>query len=401
MKVSIFTPTHKTDYLEELYTTIKDQVHKERERIVLCNNWATIPARVRADERIRAYEFPEEIKNIGYRKNKACELAIWDILLEADHDDLLTPDCLEKVVKAFEENPQVGFVYSDNAKLWPFTPYNPAYWRKSPYHLEREWEQLPVMPSQPITPHTLGYIRFLPDHVRAWRRTTYEAIGWHNKDLEVCDDQELLIRTYLHTEFYHIPEALYIYRITGDNTSINHKNQLVQQKNYELYNKYIYQLAEKRAEKNNLRKIDVCGGFSKPYWYESIDLYNGDITADLNKKRPIADNSVGVVRAHDAMEHLVNKEHTMKEIYRILAPGWILLSSTPSTDGRGAFQDPTHVAFWNQNSFRYWIKWREQPKYIHNTDHLFWESALYTRFPSDRHKEHNISYVQANLYKPL
>ena len=26
---------------------------------------------------------------------------------------------------------------------------------------------------------------------------------------------------------------------------------------------------------------------------------------------------------------------------------------TPSTDGRGAFQDPTHVSFYNENSFWY------------------------------------------------
>ncbi len=29
--------------------------------------------------------------------------------------------------------------------------------------------------------------------------------------------------------------------------------------------------------------------------------------------------------------------------------GWFL-SQTPSTDGRGAFQDPTHVSMWNSNS---------------------------------------------------
>lgn len=399
MKVSIFTPTHKTDYLEELYTSIKEQSHKERERIVICNNGAKIPARVRSDERIRAFEFPEWSTNIGYWKSKACELALGDILLEADHDDLLTPDCLEEVVKAFEENPNVGFVYSDNAKLWPFVPYNPKYGREM-YHHERNGEQLPAMKSLPEIPNNLAYIRFLPDHVRAWRRATYEAVGWHNPLLEVCDDQELMIRTYLYTEFFHIPKVLYIYRITWENTSLDKKNQLVQQKTVEIYDQYIYKIAKKRAEKNNLRKIDLCGWIDPEPWYRSIDIMNWDIIADLNKKRPLEDNSVGVIRAHDAIEHLVDKEHTMKEIYRVLAPGGILLSSTPSTDGRWAFQDPTHVAFRNENSFRYWIKGRVQPKYIYNTEYLFAESRLYTWFPSDRHRQHNISYVQANLFKP-
>lgn len=401
MLVSIFTPTHKTDYLVELYTSIKNQTYQDWERIIVCNNWAILPEVMLNDKRIvsvRAVEF-EENKNIGYRKNKACSMATGEILLEADHDDLLTLDCLEEVVKAFEENPNVGFVYSDNAKLGKFVPYNPHYGREM-YHHEREGKQLPAMKSLPENPNNLSYIRFLPDHVRAWRKTVYDSIGWHNPWMEVCDDQELLIRTYLATDFLHIPKVLYIYRITWENTSIDKKNQLIQQKTVEIYDQYIYKIAEKRAEKNNLRKIDLCWWIDPAPGYRSIDIANGDIIADLNEKRPLEDGSVGVIRAHDAMEHLVDKEHTMKEIYRVLAPWWILLSSTPSTDGRWAFQDPTHVAFWNENSFWYWIKWRVQPKYIYNTEHLFMESRLYTRFPSDRHRQHNISYIQANLSKP-
>ncbi len=34
----------------------------------------------------------------------------------------------------------------------------------------------------------------------------------------------------------------------------------------------------------------------------------------------------------------------------------------PSTDGRGAFQDPTHVSFWNINSFMYYSI--EFPSYL-------------------------------------
>lgn len=401
MKISIFTPTHNIQYLEELYTSIKNQTHQDWERIILFNNWATKPERVSKDKRIigiKAVAF-EESKNIGYRKKHACSVATGEILLEADHDDMLTPDCLEEVAKAFEENPNVWFVYSDNAKLWPFVPYNPIHgWEM--YHYQWEWEQLPAMKSLPENPNNLWYIRFLPDHVRARRKNVYDAIGWHNQDLEVCDDQELMIRTYLVTDFLHIPKVLYIYRITWENTSIDKKNQLIQQKTVEIYDQYIYKIAEKRADKNNFRKIDLCWGIDPAPGYRSIDIANGDIIADLNKKRPLEDGSVWVIRAHDAMEHLVDKEHTMKEIYRVLAPWGILLSSTPSTDGRWAFQDPTHVAFWNENSFRYWIKSRVQPKYIYNTEYLFMESRLYTRFPSDRHRQHNISYVQANLFKP-
>jgi SAM-dependent methyltransferase len=103
-----------------------------------------------------------------------------------------------------------------------------------------------------------------------------------------------------------------------------------------------------------------------------------------------------VIRAHDALEHIKNQQLLMSEIHRVLCPGGILLSQTPSTDGRGAWQDPTHVSFWNQNSFWYWT--RMQAKYIHNTK-MFRECKLSTEFPSDWHKENNIPYVIAHLEK--
>ena len=45
----------------------------------------------------------------------------------------------------------------------------------------------------------------------------------------------------------------------------------------------------------------------------------------------------------------------IEEIYRVLKPGGLFTSMTPSTDGRGAFQDPTHVSFWNRNSWLYFM----------------------------------------------
>jgi hypothetical protein len=36
----------------------------------------------------------------------------------------------------------------------------------------------------------------------------------------------------------------------------------------------------------------------------------------------------------------------MNECYRLLAHGGMLLSFTPSTDGRAAFQDEAHLWFW-------------------------------------------------------
>jgi len=74
---------------------------------------------------------------------------------------------------------------------------------------------------------------------------------------------------------------------------------------------------------------------------------------DLSKPWPWANDSIDYVLARDIIEHLPDKIHTMNEIYRVLKPGGIADVEVPTTDGPGAFQDPTHISYWNRNSFKY------------------------------------------------
>ena len=48
------------------------------------------------------------------------------------------------------------------------------------------------------------------------------------------------------------------------------------------------------------------------------------------------------------------KVFVIEEIYRVLKSGGRFEHLTPSTDGRGAFQDPYHLSFWNINSWHYY-----------------------------------------------
>jgi SAM-dependent methyltransferase len=199
----------------------------------------------------------------------------------------------------------------------------------------------------------------------------------------------------LHTKVKLIKDVLYIYRITGDNTWIE-KNQKIQSGTVELYNKYAYQLAERWAELEGLEKIDLGGGFNSPAGYKTVDLKNADIITDISKGIPLPDNSCGVVRAHDILEHLPDKQFIIAEIYRVLADGGWLLVSVPSSEGYGAHQDPTHISYWNKNSFWYWTR-QEFAKYIYNDTIKFQEFRLETIFPSEFHKQNNIPYTVANL----
>lgn len=75
--------------------------------------------------------------------------------------------------------------------------------------------------------------------------------------------------------------------------------------------------------------------------------------ADLSKPWPWEDSSIEHIRAHDIIEHLPAKIHTMNEAWRVLQRGGTFEIAVPTTDGPGAWQDPTHVSYWNRNSFMY------------------------------------------------
>lgn len=80
------------------------------------------------------------------------------------------------------------------------------------------------------------------------------------------------------------------------------------------------------------------------------------LVCDLNKDWPIATSSCSFIRAHDIIEHLHDKIHTMNELWRVLKPFSVVEIVVPTTDGTGAFQDPTHVSYWNRRSFLYYEK---------------------------------------------
>jgi SAM-dependent methyltransferase len=111
--------------------------------------------------------------------------------------------------------------------------------------------------------------------------------------------------------------------------------------------------------------IDLGCGTDKAEGFIGVDVVAADgvdVIADLNGGFPFPDNSVDFIKAHDIIEHIPDRIYTMNEIWRILKPGGIVDISVPSTDGRGAFQDPTHVSFWNINSFMYYCQ--QFPDYL-------------------------------------
>jgi glycosyltransferase involved in cell wall biosynthesis len=399
MRFSILTPTHNPRWIGRLEASLKAQTAQDYEWVVVPNAGIRTADLSLSIPQARAvdYSSDEPTPAIGALKHFAADQARGDILVEVDHDDELTPDCLDELARAFDD-PAVDFAFSNCCEIKPDgTPYtySPVFgWKYRPF----TWAGRPqqeIIAFDP-TPASFSRIWYAPNHVRAWRRSFYEAIGGHDRSLHVLDDQDLLCRTYAAGNVKHVDRCLYVYHYHGANTCKGERNREIQVKTLEIHTKYIERLCLKWCSLKALRSVDLCSGPNPPTAYEGADLCNG---IDLDGPWPWPDGSVGLFRAQDALEHLRDPIHTMTEANRCLAPGGWMLTNTPSTDGRGAFQDPTHRSYWNPNSFHYYTR-AAQAKYI-GTPAKFQAVRVYTHYPSQWHRAQQIPYVAAHLLKPM
>jgi len=393
--ISVFTPTHDPKWLDECLASLKAQTHSDWEWVVLLNNgarWNTDDSRVRVviSESVNA--------GVGAYKSEAVQYCQGDILVELDHDDKLMPTALEKVLEAFDANNDTVLVYSDFAQINEdgspnFTEFDArfgwSYREEGGYH---------VTNSKSPHPHHVAYIWFAPNHLRAFKKSAYKDCGGYNSHLKVLDDQDLMARLYLLGDFHHIKENLYLQRVHSEQTQVRQDfNAFIQEETVRMYDQNIERLALRWSKSNGLPAWDLGGAHNPASGFTTVDLHDADIVGDIFEvlaNQP--DNSVGVIRAHDFLEHITDKVRLWNELYRVLCDGGMLLTLTPSTDGRGAFQDPTHVAYYNENSFWYFID-KDYRKYVTELEMNFHKSRLASIFPSDFHRVHHIPYVRANL----
>jgi len=405
--LSVFTPTHNPRFLSEAHLSLQGGLFDEW--VIVCNNGVNprdLPQAVLEDPKVVIIDAPGDIgTNVGALKRYAVERCRGDILVEFDHDDLMVPTIFGKIREAFED-PEVVLAHSNwcevNNSTWTPRIYSADYgWRCRTY---RHWgHNLLEMKAPRQCAHTASSMYYGPNHVRAFRRAAYDAVGGYNPDLPIADDLDLVCRLWMVGRFRHIDECGYVYRVHGNNTYLA-RNADIQIAAGAMREQYFRAMAESECKRDGELMLDVGGRFNCPPGYKSVDLQGpADYPyVNLDGVWPFEDNSVGIVRASDFLEHLPNKMNTLSEIYRILRPGGYLLSDTPSTTGpggeagQGADQDPTHMSRWNRNAFWYVTK-REVAKYIDNTTVRFLPVALRNWFPSDYCRENFIPYVRADL----
>lgn len=236
--ISVITPTYKTppEILARTWASLKAQSFTDWEWVVWDDTpnsydvWRQLYGYA-ADERYQVSIHKSHVHSgsIGQLKRRASMVSEGNIIVELDHDDELTPNCLAEVWAAFD-NPQIGFVYSDWCEIlpnglsgrypqgWAFG-YGSDYWSDD-YGC---W----VMSAPPINSTTIRHIVSAPNHVRAWRADVYRGLNGHNPKWTIADDYDLCVRTFLETRMVHIPQLLYKQHI-GGHTAQRQQNDLIQ-----------------------------------------------------------------------------------------------------------------------------------------------------------------------------
>jgi glycosyltransferase involved in cell wall biosynthesis len=167
------------------------------------------------DHRISVYRAHRHSGRIGEVKRRNAGLCRGQILVELDHDDELHTHALAYLASAAARFPEAGFFYTDCAEI--FENNVPAvYGENFAFGFGAYRRELyagtshMVAITPPLNAKTLRHIVGVPNHLRAWRRAVYAAIGGHAPDVHVCDDYELLVRTFLATRMCHIRALGYI-----------------------------------------------------------------------------------------------------------------------------------------------------------------------------------------------
>jgi|TARA_B110000908_G_scaffold158416_1_gene199510 glycosyltransferase involved in cell wall biosynthesis len=221
--ISYTTPIYNTgDKLYNTYQSLLEQTYSNWEWVLL--NDSTDGGRTlkiaediaSRDPRVKVYDFREKSGGlIGEVKWRANCMARGFILAELDHDDLLVPWCTEDLYKAAKKHPEAGFFFNDTLEVnedWESQTYPDGFAFAYGSYREEEYkgQMMHVANQHNINPKTIRHIVGVPNHVRAWRRSTYFEIGGHNRNLAVADDYELVVRTFLKTITCKIPKLGYV-----------------------------------------------------------------------------------------------------------------------------------------------------------------------------------------------
>lgn len=395
MLLSVFTPTHNTTFIEEAYDSLRLQDYTNWEWLIALNGEATtVPDKVKRDKRVKLLDGARQLHNVGALKRFTCERASGDVFVELDHDDLLIPGkSLSSIVDCVKKG--AGFVYSDTAVFRYSEDNSGKHYKDFTYSSQHGWEHYPVKvygrtlkanKCFEVSPRSLAEIYYAPDHVRCWTRAAYYEAGGHNPDLPVCDDHELMIKTYLSgSKFMHTGGCNYLYRMYKGNT-VEHRNKIIQEHTQQFNRQYIGELIKEWKKRNSYDDLNITTLLAKG-WSVERDLLKGfgadqygHITADMELQK---------------WEPWQVREF-MNEAYEALIPGGYLSLIVPdSLSAAGNIDVEWKTKFGYYSMFPYTRS--DYARINGNINCRFQVAGANIVFASDWHRDNDVKYFKFDL----
>ncbi|MEL7406623.1 MAG: glycosyltransferase [Cyanobacteria bacterium J06558_2] len=206
--ISIIVPVYNPDesFLRQAIESVREQVYSNWE-LCLADDCSPKPhvrnvleEYAQKDSRIKV-TFRQKNGHISQASNSALSLATGEYIALLDHDDLLAPHALARVVACMNQHPDADFIYSDEDKI------NEQNIHQDPF-FKPDW-----CPDSFLS-------RMYTCHLGVYRRSLITAVGNFRVGFEGSQDYDLVLRvTEKTTKIHHIPDILYHWRIHQQSTA--------------------------------------------------------------------------------------------------------------------------------------------------------------------------------------
>jgi glycosyltransferase involved in cell wall biosynthesis len=357
--VSAIMPTHnRRSFVPKAIEYFLRQDYPQRELIILDDGTDPIGDLAPNDQRIRYFRQNHK-GNIGAKRNLTCEEARGEIIIHWDDDDWMADWRMSyQVTSLLREQAdfcgldrllfcELGserswqYVYPNGSAPWVAGGtlcYTKAFWKSNPFPNINVGED-----TQFVWSNRSKKPLALQNH------TFYIAmIHPHNTSLKCTQDRR-----------WHSYPAAEIRKLIGPDWAFyDHLLRGGQERERDRRAAHKTPVKDSSTRPGNIFMKLNLGCCDAPLaGFINIDVTPGpgvDEVADLRRPWPWSDSSIDYIRAWDIIEHLPDKIFTMNELWRVLKQGAKAEIVVPTTDGPGAWQDPTHVSFWNRRSFMYY-----------------------------------------------
>lgn len=209
--ISVIIPTYNPNlaWLNAAVVSVIDQWYQNFEIIIYDDGSKHKTAKnglkktAKLDNRIRLI-VGNENQHICGATNSAIQESKGTFIALLDHDDLLAPYALAKVVQAINRNPDADIFYTDEDKV------DASGNRFGPY-FKSDFDDVLLLRN--------NYI----NHLLVVRKALGERLGWMRKGFEGAQDHDFLLRALAaKAKFIHIPVIGYSWRQHAGSTAMDH-----------------------------------------------------------------------------------------------------------------------------------------------------------------------------------